>query len=98
MRSATVKQKTSSAERVAMFFGVGIVGLFSGFMFGFALFFLTQGAVVNILGFGVAKFCFVYLPLAMSGVTAVCGLVWPDPTGDFIIRVWRGIASIFQAA
>jgi len=97
MKGKAESNAATFSDRIAMLFGCGILGAFTGVMFGipvFVLLALTSGA----FSFQQAPFhvSFVWFPTAFGSVAAIGGALWPDQTAELIAKAWRGIVNMWR--
>jgi hypothetical protein len=85
---------TTAFDRVALFFGCGVIGAVTGLCAGLALLLAGSFAAVHFLGASAGTICVVYLPLAVAAVCAVGGLLLPDATADLLGRSWGWIVAL----
>jgi hypothetical protein len=81
-------------DRIALFFGCGVIGAMAGLCAGLVLLLAGSGAAVHFLGTSAGTICLLDLPLTAAAVSALGGLLFPDTTADLLGRSWGWIVAL----
>jgi hypothetical protein len=94
MAARHAPKPATAFDRIALFFGCGVIGAVTGLCAGLALLLAGSLAAVHFLGTSAGTICLVDLPLTAAAVSAVGGLLFPDATADLVGRSWGWIVAL----